>query len=140
MLEKHSIRSQYLHGGQSSKQRDTVVQSFAQDASCRVLLASTAAANVGLNLTCANHVVIMEPTWNPAVVEQAMNRVYRIGQTRPVTVAQYIARDTVEDKILALSNRKKEIGEFCLSSGNPRSSRLSKSDLLALFAPRTEAP
>ncbi len=97
----------YLDG--STADRGAVVGRFQKDADIPVFLISLKAGGVGLNLTAADTVIHFDPWWNPAVEDQASSRAHRIGQTKVVTTYKLIARDTVEEKILALQNRKREI-------------------------------
>lgn len=93
---------------------------------------------VGLNLTCASTVILTEPWWNPFVEEQAMARTHRIGQQRPVHVLRLVTPGTVEEQILELQRRKRELAADTLGDGGgaqqaARSSALQEGDLLALF-------
>ena len=90
----------------STRDRGTIVDKFNEDSSIQVMLLSLKAAGVGLNLTAADHVVILDPWWNPAIEEQAADRAHRIGQTKPVIVQKLVAKDTVEEKILALQEKR----------------------------------
>jgi SNF2 family DNA or RNA helicase len=97
-----------------------------------VLLISLTAGGVGLNLTAADHVFILDPWWNPAVEEQAADRSHRIGQDRPVMVYRLVASDTVEQRILALQEKKRELSQVALG-GSLRAGGISREDLLALL-------
>ena len=118
----------YLDG--QTKNRFEVVKRF-QENDIPVFLISLKAGGVGLNLTGADTVIHVDPWWNPAVEAQATDRAHRIGQTRVVNSYKLITRNTVEEKILSLQNRKKEITESLLSGAGE--SRLSESELLSLF-------
>ena len=96
----------YLDG--STSDRGAVVEQFQNNAAIPVFLISLKAGGVGLNLTGADTVIHFDPWWNPAVEDQATDRAHRIGQTKVVTSYKLIARDTVEEKILLLQNRKRE--------------------------------
>jgi len=72
---------------------------------------------VGLNLTAADYVFLLDPWWNPAKEDQAVARAHRIGQTRPVTAIRFIARDTIEEKILQLQDRKRTLGKELFAAG-----------------------
>lgn len=98
----------------------------------RVLLASIQSCGVGLNLISANHCIIAEPSWNPAVEQQAFNRVHRIGQTKPVRVYRLLAPDTIDIAVDKLAQTKKEIADMCLDASSAR--RLSQNEILELFA------
>ena len=84
---------------------------FQEDAECRLFLVSLKAGGQGLNLTAADYIYILDPWWNPAVEAQAVDRAHRIGQTRRVFAYRLIARDTVEEKILALQDKKRELAD-----------------------------
>src|SRR5258706_6665020 len=117
----------------STRDRKAVVGRFQSEDGPPVLLLSLKAGGVGLNLTAADHVFLLDPWWNPAVEEQAADRAHRIGQDRPVMVYRLVARDTVEERILALQQRKRELAEAALA-GADRSDAISREDLLALLA------
>jgi superfamily II DNA or RNA helicase len=106
-LAEEGIEYCYLDG--STTDRGAVVEQFQQNASIPVFLISLKAGGVGLNLTGADTVIHFDPWWNPAVEDQATDRAHRIGQTKVVTSYKLITRDTVEEKILTLQNRKREI-------------------------------
>jgi len=106
-LDEEAIEFCYLDG--STPDRGAVVQRFQSNAAIPVFLISLKAGGVGLNLTGADTVIHFDPWWNPAVEDQATGRAHRIGQTKVVTSYKLITRDTVEEKILALQNRKREI-------------------------------
>jgi len=106
-LTAEGIEFCYLDG--STTDRAAVVQRFQSERAIPVFLISLKAGGVGLNLTGADTVIHFDPWWNPAVEDQATDRAHRIGQTNVVTSYKLIARDTVEEKILTLQNRKREI-------------------------------
>jgi hypothetical protein len=106
-LQRREIPHCYLDG--STSDRAAEVQKFQSDASIPVFLISLKAGGVGLNLTGADTVIHFDPWWNPAVEDQATDRAHRIGQTRVVTSYKLIARGTVEEKILALQQRKRDL-------------------------------
>ena len=105
-LDEEKIEYCYLDG--STTDRGAVVEKFQQSA-IPVFLISLKAGGVGLNLTGADTVIHFDPWWNPAVEDQATDRAHRIGQTKVVTNYKLITRDTVEEKILLLQNRKREV-------------------------------
>jgi SNF2 family DNA or RNA helicase len=106
-LQKEEIDYCYLDG--STSNRSEVVERFQKSEGIPVFLISLKAGGVGLNLTGADTVIHFDPWWNPAVEDQATDRTHRIGQTRVVTSYKLITRGTVEEKILTLQNRKREI-------------------------------
>ena len=97
-----------------------------------VFLISLKAGGVGLNLTGADYVLHLDPWWNPAVEDQASDRAHRIGQDKPVTIVRLIARGTIEEKVLALHEEKRELADAVLAGGDA-SGRLSTADLVALM-------
>ncbi len=108
-LEGQGTTFCYLDGSTKPRERTAQVERFQSDASITAFLISVKAGGVGLNLTGADTVIHFDPWWNPAVEAQATDRAHRIGQTRVVTAYRLIARGTVEEKIFALQNRKKEL-------------------------------
>jgi SNF2 family DNA or RNA helicase len=106
-LTAEEVEFCYLDG--STANRGEVVERFQETPTIPVFLISLKAGGVGLNLTGADTVIHFDPWWNPAVEAQATDRAHRLGQTKAVTSYKLITRDTVEEKILILQNRKKEI-------------------------------
>ena len=98
-----------------------------------MILLSLKAGGTGLNLTAADHVFLCDPWWNPAVEEQAADRAHRIGQDKPVIVYRLVARDTVEERILALQAKKRGLADAALGEAD-RATALTRADLLALLA------
>jgi SNF2 family DNA or RNA helicase len=117
----------------STPNRQQVVQKFQSASGPPVMLISLKAGGTGLNLTAADHVFLLDPWWNPAVEDQAADRAHRIGQTRPVFIHKLIAEDTVEEKILQLQARKKEMATAALS-GLTVATSLSRDDIAQLLA------
>lgn len=133
-LDKAGFEYLRYEGSMHADDRSRAVTAFREDPSISVLLISLKAGNVGLTLTAANHVIIMDPFWNPYVEEQAMDRAHRIGQQRDVTVHKIVIEQTVEDRILELQKRKREMIESALDpSGQRQMARLSREELLFLF-------
>jgi superfamily II DNA or RNA helicase len=108
-LDAMPMTYEYLDGRTTDRQAR--VTRFQEDESCRLFLVSLKAGGQGLNLTAADYIYILDPWWNPAVEAQAVDRAHRIGQTRPVFAYRLIARDTVEEKILALQDKKRELAD-----------------------------
>jgi SWI/SNF-related matrix-associated actin-dependent regulator of chromatin subfamily A3 len=125
-LQIHSVR---LDGAVSAQERQKVIEIF-NNTDVPVLLMTTGTGSVGLSLTIANQVFIMEPQWNPAVEDQAIGRAMRLGQMRPVSVTRYIMRGTIEETIRARQSRKIHLAELTLMSDSPQENMLSK--LMAL--------
>jgi SNF2 family DNA or RNA helicase len=130
-LESESISYQYLDGSTPAKKRQLAVDAF-QSGEGDVFLISLKAGGFGLNLTAADYVVHLDPWWNPAAEDQASDRAHRIGQQRPVTVYRIIVRDTIEEKIVALHHRKRELAESLLE-GSGKAARLTPDDMLELL-------
>jgi superfamily II DNA or RNA helicase len=131
-LDQDGIRYEYLDG--STKDRQERVDRFNKDETCSAFLISLKAGGTGLNLTGADTVVHFDPWWNPAVEDQATDRAHRIGQTKVVTVYRLIARGTVEEKILQLSDKKRELMENVLSTEGAGLKGLTKADIDDLFS------
>jgi len=121
----------------STPDRGRVVREFVADHGPKIMLLSLKAGGVGLNLTAADHVFLLDPWWNPAAEDQAADRAHRIGQQRPVLVHRLVAQDTVEEQILRLQAHKRAVAEAALSSDGPMGAQggegLSREDLLALL-------
>ncbi|GAA3292109.1 hypothetical protein GCM10020295_10540 [Streptomyces cinereospinus] len=135
LIERHladrGVPSQFLHGGTPVPAREAMVRRF-QDGEVPVFLLSLKAAGTGLNLTRAEHVVHYDRWWNPAVEAQATDRAYRIGQNRPVQVHRLIAEGTVEDRIAEMLNRKRELADAVLGSGEAALTELTDAELADL--------
>lgn len=131
-LTKDEINYAYLDG--STKNRAEVVSDFQQNEEVRVFLISIKAGGVGLNLTQADYVFILDPWWNPAVEQQAIDRTHRIGQEKKVFIYKFIAKDTVEEKILALQRRKKSLANSLITTEESFFKSLSKDDIKELLA------
>jgi SNF2 family DNA or RNA helicase len=116
----------------STRDRGAVVAAFQAEDGPPVMLVSLRAGGTGLNLTSADHIFLLDPWWNPAVEDQAADRAHRIGQTRPVMVHRLVARDTVEERILALQDRKRELARAAVEETDP-AKRLSRDELIALL-------
>ena len=129
-MEAKGWTYQYLDGKTPPAARVKSVDAF-QQGEGDFFLISLKAGGLGLNLTAANYVVLVDPWWNPAVENQAADRAHRIGQQHPVTVYRLVTHDTIEERVLELHARKKELAESLLEgTGDPR---LTRNDLLALF-------
>lgn len=108
-------------GAMNAQQRSEVINRFYSERDKRILLISMKAGNSGLTLTCANHVIIVDPFWNPYVEEQAQDRCYRISQTREVHVHKLFIKNSVEDRIAELQKRKKELVDAAMDPTNKES-------------------
>jgi superfamily II DNA or RNA helicase len=131
-LEQDGVRYEYLDG--STKDRSERVEHFQEDPTVPVFLISLKAGGTGLNLTAADTVIHFDPWWNPAVEDQATDRAHRIGQTRVVTTYRLIAQGTIEEKILLLKAKKRDLVSTVLSEDMGGAKKLTRSDLDELFA------
>lgn len=132
-LDEKGIQYEYLDG--QTRDRKSHVDRFQDDPECGVFLISLKAGGLGLNLTAADYVFLLDPWWNPAVEAQAIDRAHRVGQTRRVFAYRLICRDTVEEKIAALQTRKKSLADAILESDNTNILKnLSRDDLELLLS------
>ncbi|MGZ3184979.1 MAG: helicase-related protein, partial [Telluria sp.] len=120
-----------------TKDRSAQVAAFQQGA-VPIFLISLKAGGVGLNLTAADTVIHYDPWWNPAAVNQATDRAWRIGQDKPVFVYKLIAKGTLEEKIQLLQQKKSELAQSVLAEGEQHKLVLTQEDLQAIFAPLEE--
>ncbi|KAH8592599.1 SNF2 family N-terminal domain-containing protein [Bisporella sp. PMI_857] len=118
LLQQRGIRFLRIDGRVTYNDRLRILALFSEDSDIAVLLMSIETGSVGLNLTAASYVHLVEPQWNPSVEEQAIARAVRIGQTRPVTVMRYIVKRTVEENILSLQKKKSALAKFSLDCGS----------------------
>jgi SNF2 family DNA or RNA helicase len=132
-LEGDGIGFAYLTGSRNQRQREEAVKDFQTKSDCSIFLISLKAGGVGLNLTAADYVFILDPWWNPAAEMQALSRAHRIGQENRVFVYRFISNDTIEEKIQRLQERKRELAEAFVTVNNPMKS-LSEKELLELFS------
>jgi superfamily II DNA or RNA helicase len=126
-LEGNGIAYEYLDG--QTRDRAAPVERFNADTDCRVFLISLKAGGLGLNLTAAEYVFLLDPWWNPAAEAQAIDRAHRIGQSRHVFAYRLIARDTVEEKVAALQQTKRELADAILTADPALIRNLNAEDL-----------
>ncbi|ACU02657.1 SNF2-related protein [Pedobacter heparinus DSM 2366] len=131
-LGERGIAHEYLTG--QTRNRQQVVNSFQDNPEIRVFLISLKAGGVGLNLTRADYVYLVDPWWNPAVENQAIDRTYRIGQEKNVVAVRLICPDTIEEKIMKLQNTKRDLVDDLIKTDVSIYKTLSKKDLLGLFS------
>jgi superfamily II DNA or RNA helicase len=131
-MEVHGINYAYLDG--SSTDRKESVERFQSDENCKVFLISLKAGGVGLNLTAADYVYLVDPWWNPAVEQQAIDRTHRIGQVRSVFAYKMICKNTIEEKILQLQNKKTELAKELITEEKSFLKNLNKEDIEYLFS------
>ena len=123
---------EYLDG--RTRDRQSKVERFQNDPACRLFLISLKAGGLGLNLTAAEYVFLLDPWWNPAVEAQAIDRAHRIGQARHVFAYRLIARDTVEERVLELQQRKRSLADAILTADNSLIRDLRREDLELLLS------
>ena len=131
-MDQRQIRYTYLDGQTQARQEQ--VDIFQNDPSIPFFLISLKAGGLGLNLTAADYVIHIDPWWNPAVEMQASDRTHRIGQDKPVFVFKLITRDSVEEKILILQERKKDLVDQIITTENAFFKDLTVEDIQALFS------
>jgi superfamily II DNA or RNA helicase len=122
----------YVRLDGATRDRGGVVRRFQEDPAVPLMLISLRAGGTGLNLTAADHVFLLDPWWNPAVEDQAADRAHRIGQRRPVMIYRLVAIDTVEERILELQGRKRELADLALA-GATGAAALGREELLGLL-------
>ncbi len=133
-LIKNNIPYEYLDGSCSTKQREQAVNNFQENDALRVFLISLKAGGTGLNLTAADYVYLLDPWWNPAVENQAIDRCYRIGQEKKVFAYRMICKNTVEEKILTLQNKKLKIATDIIQTDKNIMKTISADDLKELLS------
>jgi superfamily II DNA or RNA helicase len=133
-LTELGVDYEYFDGSSTVLERERAIQRFQNDESCRVFLISLKAGGVGLNLTAADYVYIVDPWWNPAVEQQAIDRTHRIGQTKNIFAYRMICTDTVEDKILKLQDRKRSLARELITDDEGFVKSLTREDVEYLFS------
>lgn len=133
-LQEMGINFEYFDGSTSASERERAIKHFQDDKDCRVFLISLKAGGVGLNLTSADYVYIIDPWWNPTVEQQAIDRTHRIGQTKNIFAYRMICTDTVEDKILQLQEKKKALAADLITDDTGFVKSLTKDDIEYLFS------
>jgi non-specific serine/threonine protein kinase len=133
-LKENNVTFEYFDGSTSPQERQRAILNFQENDECRVFLISLKAGGVGLNLTAADYVYIVDPWWNPAVEQQAIDRTHRIGQTKNIFAYRMICKDTIEDKILQLQDRKRILAKELIADDTSFVKSLSKEDVEYLFS------
>jgi SNF2 family DNA or RNA helicase len=131
-LERAGVPYEYLDG--KTRDRQACVERFQTEPECKLFLISLKAGGVGLNLTAAQYVFLLDPWWNPAVEAQAIDRAHRIGQARQVFAYRLIARGTVEEKVLELQNTKRELADAIVGGNEGLMRNLRSEDLELLLS------
>lgn len=133
-LQQNDIKFQYFDGSYTAQQRETAIRDFQDNEECRAFLISLKAGGMGLNLTAADYVYIVDPWWNPAVEQQAIDRTHRIGQTKNIFAYRMICKDTVEEKIMILKDKKNSLVKDIVSDDSQMIKQLTKEDVNYLFS------
>lgn len=123
-----------FEGSLSNKRRDEVLKNFNMKDGPRILIVSIKCGGVGLNLVSANHVFIMEPWWNPAFEHQAIDRAYRIGQTKDVFITRFVCAETVEERIKLIQEDKMELARTTLVQTAEQTKNQNIQNIKKLFA------
>jgi superfamily II DNA or RNA helicase len=131
-LDREKLTYEYLDG--RTRDRGARVERFSTDPACRLFLISLKAGGLGLNLTAAEYVFLLDPWWNPAAEAQAIDRAHRIGQSRHVFAYRLIARDTVEEKVAELQDSKRALADAILTADPALIRNLRKEDLELLLS------
>lgn len=132
-FEQEKIPFAWLTGDTPQAERAREVTRFQEDPEVQAFMMTIKAGGVGLNLTAADYVFLLDPWWNPAVEAQAIARAHRIGQQRPVTALRFISRDSIEEKIVELQERKRALGQ-ALFENNAENPELSREELALLIS------
>ena len=133
-LKSLDVPFEYFDGSTPAHEREKAINRFQDDDNCRAFLISLKAGGVGLNLTAADYVYIVDPWWNPAVEQQAIDRTHRIGQTKNIFAYRMICKDTIEDKILQLQEKKRSLARDLIADDNTFVKSLSREDVEYLFS------
>src|ERR1043165_2077989 len=131
-LDEQGVAYEYLDG--KTQNRGVVVERFQRDQDCKLFLISLKAGGLGLNLTAAEYIFLLDPWWNPAVEAQAIDRAHRIGQTNRVFAYRLITRDTVEEKVLELQSTKRELADAIINADNSVIRNITGEDLKLLLS------
>ena len=131
-LDESGQPYEYLDG--KTRDRQERVERFQNDPECKLFLVSLKAGGLGLNLTAAQYVFLLDPWWNPAIEAQANDRAHRIGQTRRVFAYRLIAKDTVEEKVLQLQQTKRDLADAIINADNAVLANLGKEELELLLS------
>ena len=123
----------YLHGKVRLNKRKQIIDEFNKNRDIKVFLVSLKSGGTALNLTGADYVVILDPWWNPAVEQQAIDRAYRIGQLRDVFAYRILVENSIEEKIKKLQEEKKELVDSLISEESSMIKKLDQNEIINLF-------
>ena len=133
-LKSQGVEYEYFDGSTNVQERQRAIDNFQNNPNCRVFLISLKAGGVGLNLTAADYVYIVDPWWNPAVEQQAIDRTHRIGQTKNIFAYRMICKDTIEDKIILLQEKKRLLARDLIADDSGFVKKLTQEDVEYLFS------
>jgi SNF2 family DNA or RNA helicase len=133
-LEQEEIEHYYLDGQTPREDRRHLVEKFNRNSEMKVFLISLKAGGLGLNLTSADYVILLDPWWNPAVEQQAIDRSHRIGQKRKVISYRFITKNSVEEKIMALQHKKRSLSDSLVSAEPSLVKQLNIEEIKAILA------
>ena len=117
----------------NNQQREKSINTFKEDPEVKIFLISMKAGGLGLNLTVASTVFLLDPWWNPATEDQAIDRVHRLGQTRDVVITRFVIKNSIEERILELQERKKMLAQGALGMSNKELRQVRFEELRQLF-------
>nr|XP_036308596.1 transcription termination factor 2 isoform X6 [Pipistrellus kuhlii] len=132
-LRRHKLTYATIDGSVNPKQRMDLVEAFNNSRGPEVMLISLLAGGVGLNLIGGNHLFLLDMHWNPSLEDQACDRIYRVGQQKDVVIHRFVCEETVEEKILQLQEKKKDLAKQVLSGSGESVTKLTLADLKVLF-------
>ncbi|KAK5459678.1 hypothetical protein LTS15_003807 [Exophiala xenobiotica] len=129
-LQRHGMNFTRLDGKMNSARRDAAIDALNTDESCKIMLASLSVCSVGLNLVAANQVILADSWWAPAIEDQAVDRVYRLGQARDCKVMRLIVEDTIEDNVLEIQAKKRKLASEAFGEKDPGKKRQERAGTL----------
>ena len=132
-LERAGYGCVKIYGSTSMNQRRSAIQTFNENTDVNIFLISLKAGGLALNLVSASHVIISDLWWNPAVEDQAMDRIHRIGQFRPIRIIKVVIEDSIESRVLELQKKKKALFDSTIDGDNRALNQLGEEDLMFLF-------
>ena len=135
-MHKKRLSYSYIDGSVTASKRKVQIQQFQEKEDCRLFLASLKAGWVGINLTAADYVILFDPWWNPAVESQAVDRLHRIGQEKKVFAYKLVVKDTVEEKMLELQQRKKKLVHELITEESGFFKSLTEREIASFFEAR----
>ncbi|KAK5554493.1 hypothetical protein LTR46_007691 [Exophiala xenobiotica] len=129
-MQRHGMNFTRLDGKMNSARRDAAIDALNTDESCKIMLASLSVCSVGLNLVAANQVILADSWWAPAIEDQAVDRVYRLGQNRDCKVMRLIVEDTIEDNVLEIQAKKRKLASEAFGEKDPGKKRQERAGTL----------